>query len=199
MPLNSMARSKTFNCPDIKMLKKMILAVFTGVYIAGTPGICQGFSAVLGLSTYMTEGSTQETSDALVRTKGDADISRFVAINQDKLARDIAVGQGETLESLAHILKIKKHEKKHFFWTVHRHFKTIFPPADVSSQYPEETWQGFHDNQAEQDDSAKLAKSLPRFIEKIPTDTYTKEILISLKKVIESDQILTKYADDFPL
>ncbi len=39
--------------------------------------------------------------------------------------------------------------------------------VSVSSQYPEETWQVFHDDQAERDDSAKPARSLPRFIEKI--------------------------------
>ncbi|MCP4701826.1 MAG: DUF3015 domain-containing protein [Gammaproteobacteria bacterium] len=144
-----------------KYFKKMMWALLTGVYLTGGCGFCHGGNpitvsiALTSASVRLTSAPTKGTSDALKRIRRDAKTFNYVETNRDKLAREMAVGKGETLESLAHILEIHKSHKTRFFSIVREHFKTIFPH----------------------------------------TDTDTQEVLASLKKVLNSDKVLAKYAD----
>lgn len=54
------------------------------------------------------------------------ELNRFVAKNMDNLASDIAVGQGEYLESLAVLMNIPSEERTGFYYTLQANFSKIF-------------------------------------------------------------------------
>lgn len=57
-------------------------------------------------------------------------VSMFLDTNLDKLAHDMAVGQGEVLESLANLIGVDSTRKAAFFETTKAHFAEI-----ISSEY----------------------------------------------------------------
>ena len=50
----------------------------------------------------------------------------FTTDNMDLLARDIAAGQGETLETLAELMEVQSAEHQHFYATLQSNFDQIF-------------------------------------------------------------------------
>lgn len=77
----------------------------------------------------------------------------FLDSNIEKVAKDMATGQGESLSTLASLLGITEEEKAHFFTVTQQNFGTIFSKADTTS----------------------------------------KEVLESLKTVMQQDDMLAKY------
>ena len=61
-------------------------------------------------------------------------VARFTDDNLDKLARDMAVGDGEALNSLAALMEVEQSDKPAFFNTTKSHFAKIFPDENVTSQ-----------------------------------------------------------------
>lgn len=61
-------------------------------------------------------------------------VSMFIDTNLDKLARDMAVGKGETLESLASLIGVQDADKAAFFATTKSHFAEIIPSANANTQ-----------------------------------------------------------------
>jgi len=59
------------------------------------------------------------------------ELNRFVAENMDNLASDVAVGQGEYIESLAELMDIPDAQKIGFYYTLQANFSEIFS-GDVS-------------------------------------------------------------------
>ena len=78
---------------------------------------------------------------------------KFLDSNIDKVAKDMATGQGESLETLAGLLGIEDSEKTHFYSVTQKNFGTIFSKPDSTS----------------------------------------KEVLESLKTVMQQDSTLAKY------
>lgn len=68
------------------------------------------------------EPSTMASSDKM---------NQFVSDNMDELALDISVGQGETLDTLASMMKIE--DKKTFGATLQKNFSNIYANENVNS------------------------------------------------------------------
>lgn len=59
-------------------------------------------------------------------------VDEYVAQNMDSLANDIAKGNGEYLETLAHLMKVEN--KVAFKENLHKNFNKIYTSSDVSSK-----------------------------------------------------------------
>ncbi|NIR60172.1 MAG: DUF3015 domain-containing protein [Gammaproteobacteria bacterium] len=57
----------------------------------------------------------------------------YIDSNIDRLARDMSVGEGESLEGLAAVIGIPQDERSAFYVTTHEHFAEIYPTADVTA------------------------------------------------------------------
>lgn len=62
-----------------------------------------------------------------------AQVVTFTNENAEALARDMAVGQGESLNVLAELLKIKAEDKSHFFSVSKQHFSDIYSAQNADS------------------------------------------------------------------
>jgi len=58
--------------------------------------------------------------------KADARMTMFAGANMDRLSRDMAAGDGETLDSLAQLMGISETDRPAFFQLTKRHFPEIF-------------------------------------------------------------------------
>lgn len=54
-------------------------------------------------------------------------VNMFAGANLDRLAREMAAGQGEALESLAVLLRIQESDRAAFYQLTQENFGTIFP------------------------------------------------------------------------
>jgi hypothetical protein len=61
-------------------------------------------------------------------------VSMFIDTNLDKLAYDMAVGQGETLDSLANLIGMQETDKAAFFQTAKAHYAEIIPSGHADTQ-----------------------------------------------------------------
>ena len=59
-------------------------------------------------------------------------LNRFVADNMDNLARDIAMGQGEYLDTLAALMEVPVEDRDEFSVTLQTHFSEIFPAESIT-------------------------------------------------------------------
>ena len=59
-------------------------------------------------------------------------LNMYAGANIDKLQRDIALGQGETLATLAHLMGVEDSDKPAFYALAKSHFDDIFPNGDVT-------------------------------------------------------------------
>jgi len=60
-------------------------------------------------------------------------LNMYAGANIDNLQRDIALGQGESLATLAHLMGIQDADKPTFYSMTKSHFADIFPSADVTA------------------------------------------------------------------
>ena len=58
----------------------------------------------------------------------------FMGANIEKVARDMSVGQGESLEALADAMNIKAEDKARFFEVAKTNFDVIFTSEKVTSE-----------------------------------------------------------------
>lgn len=105
---------------------------------AGQAGIAPQVMAVttngtVGNQTFgISTGTLGCSQDGVVQTNWKT--AMFIDSNTTKLARDMSVGEGEALESLASLMGMEQSEKELFFRTTKDNFAEIFPAADTSSQ-----------------------------------------------------------------
>lgn len=95
---------------------------------------------VLGATTNGTFGNQTFgiTTGTLGCQTGGAITSRarlgmFTGSNLDRLARDMSVGQGESLNVLADLMGVKEADKAHFFQTTRAQFGKIFAPENQTA------------------------------------------------------------------
>lgn len=62
-----------------------------------------------------------------------AAVNMFAGNNLDVLSRDMSVGQGESLESLATLMKIKSEDKSTFFTAARVNYGKIFSADDITA------------------------------------------------------------------
>jgi len=69
-------------------------------------------------------------------------VAAFTGSNIDKLARDTARGEGESLESLASLIGIDEKDRSAFYKLSQKNFATIFPSENVQAGDVIKTWYG---------------------------------------------------------
>ncbi len=146
-----------FYC-EKKIMKKLILTVATLATLPAASVIAAQNNVGCGLGSMVWEGKSGMVPQVLAVTTNNisgnqtfgitsgtlgctpdgvvtvpANVALFTDQNLDKLARDMAVGEGETLYSLADLMKVKAQDKLAFFNTVKSHFAQIFPHEKVTS------------------------------------------------------------------
>lgn len=82
-----------------------------------------------------TFGITTGTSECERATKiaSNEKLNQFVADNMDNLAKDIAMGHGETLDTLAELMEVPLQERAEFYSKLQVNFSSIFTSADVQA------------------------------------------------------------------
>ena len=86
------------------------------------------------ISANQTFGMTTGTSNCgtgIINTSENKNLVRFVEKNMDNLAKDIARGDGESLNALAEITGISEAQKPAVFAKLQANFSIIFPSKDV--------------------------------------------------------------------
>jgi hypothetical protein len=90
-------------------------------------------NGILGNQTFgITSGTSGCTQDGAVKSNWKT--SLFIDGNRETLARDMSVGSGETLDSLAHLLGVQSQDRATFNRVAKDNMARIFPSHDVSSQ-----------------------------------------------------------------
>ncbi len=59
-------------------------------------------------------------------------LNRFVADNMDNLAKDIAMGEGEYLTTLAALMEVTFNERDEFYRLLQDNFSDVFPSESIS-------------------------------------------------------------------
>ena len=72
----------------------------------------------------ITTGTFGCRSDGVINSR--ARLSMFMGTNSDRVARDMSVGHGESLNILADLMGVKEQDKSLFFKTAQANFSTIF-------------------------------------------------------------------------
>ncbi len=80
----------------------------------------------------ITSGTSGCTQDGTVKSAWKT--AMFIDSNRTKLARDIAVGQGETLDSLAQLLGVEQNDRLAFATAAKQNFGKLFPSQEVNTQ-----------------------------------------------------------------
>ena len=138
-------------------MKKIVLSALIGIAYAGSAvaapnnvgcgwgsqifeGKSGTLNSILAVTTNHTSGSqtfgiTSGTAgcaaDGVIQKYAAADA--FMGNNIEKVARDMSVGQGEALETLADAMNIKAADKARFFEVSKANFDAIFTSEKISS------------------------------------------------------------------
>jgi len=124
----------------------------------GQKGIAPQVLAVTTNGTFgnqtfgISSGTSGCTQDGAVTSTWKT--SMFIDGNKERLARDMAIGGGETLDSLAHLMGIRPEHRAQFNRAAQQNLTRIFPSEDAA----------------------------------------TEQVVVALKEVLSSDQILAQYA-----
>ena len=105
-----------------------------GMVIGNEPGFIQLVATFLnGICSNQTFGITSGTLGcAKPRSVAKNDrLNEFVVANMDNLARDIAKGQGETLDTFAELMQIPAEKRAAFDQKLQANFAVIFPSENV--------------------------------------------------------------------
>lgn len=103
----------------------------------GQQGIAPQVLAVTTNGTFgnqtfgITSGTSGCTQNGMVNSTWKT--AMFIDGNKTKLARDVALGQGETLTSLAALIGIQGKDRDTFYRVAQENFKTIFPSESVTT------------------------------------------------------------------
>jgi hypothetical protein len=79
----------------------------------------------------ISSGTSGCTRDGIVRSNWRTVM--FIDSNKVKLAKDIAYGEGESVETLGGLIGIKEEDRKEFFHVTQKNFNQIFPHQNVTT------------------------------------------------------------------
>lgn len=125
-------------CPAVSFADNVGTCGWGSKLMEGNSGL---FPQVLAVTTNgtsgnqtfgITSGTSGCTRDGTVRSTWKT--AMFIDGNMNKLARDMSVGQGESLDSLAGLLGMSNEHKALFSQVAKNSFSEIFSSDDVSSQ-----------------------------------------------------------------
>ena len=80
----------------------------------------------------ITTGTSGCTQDGVVKSTWKT--AMFIDGNKDRLARDMSIGNGETLDSLAHLLGIRDEHRAMFNRAAQENLSSIFPSESVATE-----------------------------------------------------------------
>ena len=106
--------------------------------MAGQSGVVPQVAAVTTNGTFgnqtfgITTGTSGCTQDGTVSTNWRT--SLFIDGNKENLARDMSIGNGESLDSLAHLMGVESQDRAAFNRVAKENMARIFPSQDVSTQ-----------------------------------------------------------------
>lgn len=107
--------------------------VFNGKSDKGSQILAATTNGTFGNQTFgITSGTAGCAQNATVRSY--AQVSTFMTANIDKVAHDMAVGKGESLDTLASLMGMTAKDKAVFSGMVKTHFTTIFPSTHTTSK-----------------------------------------------------------------
>jgi hypothetical protein len=106
--------------------------IFDGQQGVGPQVLAVTTNNTLGNQTFGISSGTLGCEQGGVVTASAA-VNMFVGSNLDSLSRDMAVGQGESLESLAQLMGIEAADRASFYNTARANYGTIFPAHDVNA------------------------------------------------------------------
>lgn len=86
----------------------------------------------LGSQTFGISSETAGCTGAGVVASAER-LNMYAGANIDRLQRDIALGQGESLSTLAHLMGIESADQPAFYALTKAHFTDIFPSEDVTA------------------------------------------------------------------
>ena len=90
-------------------------------------------NGTLGNQTFGITSNTAGCSKNGV-VKSYAAVSTFMTANIDKVAHDMAIGQGESIDTLANLMGMEDSHKTHFFKTAKANFDRIFSNETATSE-----------------------------------------------------------------
>lgn len=105
--------------------------VFEGKSGKGNEILAVTTNGTLGNQTFGITSGTGGCDEGA--TIASAEVQIFASANMNKLARDMAVGKGETLDSLADLMKIDEADKAKFFALTKTNFDTIYSSEDITT------------------------------------------------------------------
>jgi len=105
--------------------------------MAGQSGVVPQVAAVTTNGTFgnqtfgITTGTSGCTQDGTVSSNWRT--SLFIDGNKENLARDMSIGNGESLDSLAHLIGVESQDRAAFNRVAKENMARIFPSQDVST------------------------------------------------------------------
>jgi len=105
--------------------------------MAGQSGVVPQVAAVTTNGTFgnqtfgITSGTSGCTQDGTVSSNWRT--SLFIDGNKENLARDMSIGNGESLDSLAHLIGVESQDRAAFNRVAKENMARIFPSQDVST------------------------------------------------------------------
>ena len=90
-------------------------------------------NSTFGNQTFgISSGTSGCTQDGTVTSTWKT--TMFIDGNKERLARDMAVGGGETLDSLAHLMGVRPEHRAQFNRAAQQNLTRIFPSEDVATE-----------------------------------------------------------------
>ena len=80
----------------------------------------------------ISSGTSGCTQDGAVKSTWKT--AMFIDGNKDRLARDMSIGNGETLDSLAHLIGVRDQDRATFNRAAQENLSSIFPSETVSTE-----------------------------------------------------------------
>lgn len=87
-------------------------------------------NGTFGTQTFGISSGTSECDQPTHIVKNER-VNEFVMANMDNLAKDIATGKGETLDSFAELLNVPMEQRPAFYAKLHESFVKIFTSENV--------------------------------------------------------------------
>lgn len=100
------------------------------------PGFVQVFAATTNATSYsQLFGITSGTSNCEKQPKSFSNVrlNEFVGANMDNLAKDIAMGHGEALDTLAELIRISIQERESVYTKLQTNFSYIFSSENIEA------------------------------------------------------------------
>ncbi|HYA20002.1 MAG TPA: DUF3015 domain-containing protein [Burkholderiales bacterium] len=98
------------------------------------PQVCAATTnGTFGNQTFgISSGTSGCTQDGAVTSTWKT--AMFIDGNKERLARDMSIGNGETLDSLAHLIGVHDEDRAEFNRALQENFSRIFPSENVSTE-----------------------------------------------------------------